>query len=203
MPDPAPSFFDVALAQRATRELLPDPVPDELIERILEAGTHAPSAMNGQPWHFVVVQDAAVRQQIADGARAAWVGFARDFSSGKDDPGFQSVDRWAMGGLAEAPVIIVLCGDTERLPLEQMGSSIFPAAQNILLAANALGLGSLMSNLPLFAPDGALAKTLELPEHIVPLATLPIGYPAKKMGRPRRRPVAEVTSRDRFGNAWS
>lgn len=203
MPDPAPSFFDLALRQRATRELRPDPVADELIEQILEAGTHAPSAMNGQPWHFVVVQDAAVRQQIADGARAAWVGFARDFSNDQDDPGFQSVDRWAMGGLADAPVIIVLCGDTNRLPLDQMGSSIFPAAQNILLAANALGLGSLMSNLPLFAPDGALAKTLELPDHIVPLATLPIGYPAKEMGRPRRRPVAEVTSRDRFGNAWS
>ena len=60
-----------------------------------------------------------------------------------------------------------------------------------------------MSNLPLFAPDGALAKTLDLPEHIVPLATLPIGYPARRLGRPRRRPVAEVTSRDRYGNAWS
>jgi nitroreductase len=203
MPDSAPSFFDVATRQRATRELLPDPVPEALIERILEAGTHAPSAMNGQPWHFVVVQDAAIRQRIADGARAAWVGFARDLSNDQQSPGFRAVDRWAMGGLAQAPVIIVLCGDTQRLPLEQMGSSIFPAAQNILLAANALGLGSLMSNLPLFAPDGALARTLELPEHIVPLATLPIGYPARKLGRPRRRPVAEVTSRDRYGNAWS
>ena len=68
MTDPDTPFFEVALRQRATRELLPDPVPEALIERILEAGTHAPSAMNGQPWHFVVVQDAAVRQQIADGA---------------------------------------------------------------------------------------------------------------------------------------
>ena len=204
MSEPIPSFFDVVTRQRATRELLPDPVPDEVIERILEAGTHAPSAMNGQPWHFVVVQDAAVRQQIADGAREAWLAFARDrAASGAQGAGFESVDRWAMGGLAGAPVIIVLCGDTERLPLEQMGSSIFPAAQNVLLAANALGLGSLMSNLPLFAPDGGLAKTLDLPEHIVPLATLPIGYPARKMGPPRRRPVAEVTSRDRYGNAWS
>mgnify|MGYP001822851760 FL=1 len=196
-------FFDVVMRQRATRELLPDPVPEALIERVLEAGTHAPSAMNGQPWHFVVVQDAATRQKIADGARAAWLGFARDRSSDQQAPGFKAVDRWAMGGLAQAPVIIVLCGDTGRLPLEQMGSSIFPAAQNILLAANALGLGSLMSNLPLFAPDGAFAEALDLPEHIVPLATLPIGYPAKKLGRPRRRPVAEVTSRDRYGNTWS
>ena len=203
MSETVPSFFDLALRQRATRELRPDPVPDALIERILEAGTHAPSAMNGQPWHFVVVQDAAIRQHIADGARAAWTGFARDRTSDQYSPGFKSVDRWAMTGLAEAPVIIVLCGDTDRLPLDQMGSSIFPAAQNILLAANAVGLGSLMSNLPLYAPDGAVAKALALPENIVPLATLPIGYPARKMGRPRRRPVREVTSRDRYGSAWS
>ncbi|MFK7894725.1 MAG: nitroreductase family protein [Myxococcota bacterium] len=203
MTEPSPSFFDLATRQRATRELLPDPVPDELIERIIETATHAPSAMNGQPWHFVVVQEESVRQQIADGARAAWVGFARDLSNDQEAPGFKSVDRWAMTGLAVAPVIIVLCGDTNRLPFEQMGSSIFPAAQNVLLAANALGLGSLMSNLPLFAPEGALAKTLELPEHIVPLATLPIGYPARKMGLPRRRPVTEVTSRDRYGRSWA
>lgn len=199
---PDPSYFDVVNAQRAQRELRPDPVPEEWIEKILEAGTHAPSAMNSQPWRFVVAQDPEVRQQIADGARAAWEGFARDLTKDQSTPGFKAVDGWAMGGLAQAPVIIVLCGDTDVLPLEQMGSSIFPAAQNILLAANALGLASLMSNLPLFAPDGALAKVLGLPDHIVPLATLPIGYPARELGPPRRRPIGDVTSRDRFGAAW-
>ena len=195
-------YFELVGNQRAQRELKPDPVPEELIEKILEAGTHAPSAMNCQPWRFVVIQDASVRQEIANGARAAWEGFARDMSEDQTAPGFKAVDRWAMGGLAEAPVIIVLCGDTQILPLEQMGSSIFPAAQNILLAANALGLASLMSNLPIFAPGGTFAKAIGLPEHIVPLATLPIGYPASKLGKPRRKPIEEVTSRDRFGAAW-
>lgn len=196
------SFFDLATQQRAQRELQPRVVPQALIEKVLQAGTHAPSAMNRQPWHFVVVQDPAVRKKIADGARAAWEGFARDLSEDQAAPGFKAVDRWATSGLSEAPVIIVVCGDTEKMPLEQMGSSIFPAAQNILLAANAFGLGSLMSNLPLFAPDGAFARTLGLPEHIVPLATLPIGYPARALGPPRRRPIEEVTSRDRYGAAW-
>ena len=200
--DSNPSYFELVGNQRAQRELKPDPVPEALIEKILEAGTHAPSAMNSQPWRFVVVQDAAVRREIADGTRAAWEGFARDISGDQTAPGFKAVDRWAMSGLAEAPVIIVLCGDTQALPLEQMGSSIFPAAQNILLAANALGLGSLMSNLPIFAPNGTFAKTLGLPDHIVPLATLPIGYPARKLGRPRRKPIGEVTSRDRFEAPW-
>ncbi len=196
------SFFDVACSQRAYRALRPDPVPEPIIEKILEAGTHAPSAGNCQPWRFVVVQDEEVRRQIGEGAQAAWEGFARDLSGDKSTPMFKAVDRWATGGLAEAPVIIVLCGDTSVLPFDQMGSSIFPAAQNILLAAAALGLGSLMSNLPLFAPDGTLAKTLGLPEHVVPLATLPIGYPEKKLGRPRRKPIGEVANRDRFGAPW-
>ena len=196
------TFFELVDRQRAQRELKTDPVPEDLIERILVAGTHAPSAMNSQPWRFVVVQDKIVRQQIADGARAAWEGFARDMSDDQTAPGFRAVDQWAMTGLAQAPVIIVLCGDTEVLPLEQMGSSIFPAAQNILLAANALGLGSLMSNLPIFAPGGTFAKVLGLPEHIIPLATLPIGYPARKLGHPRRKPLAEVARRDRFETPW-
>lgn len=67
-----PGFFEVACNQRAHRALLPDPVPEALIEKILEAGTHAPSAKNTQPWRFVVVQDPALRRKIGEGARAAW-----------------------------------------------------------------------------------------------------------------------------------
>ena len=196
-----PDYFDVVRNQRACRELRTDPVPEPLIEQILEAATFAPSARNLQPWHFVVVQDPTVRQQIAEQAKQAWLAFARD-TSDSNTKTFQDVDRWAMGGLADAPVIIVLCGDTSLMPLDQLGSSIFQAAQNILLAANALGLGSLMSNLPLYAPDGGVQQLLKLPDHQVPLATLPIGYPARKLGPPRRNPFAEHTSRDRFGEPW-
>ena len=195
-------FFDIVRSQRAHRSLRPDPVPEELIETILEAATCAPSARNLQPWHFVVVQEGSVRREIAAAARAAWEGFARDLSTDKESVQFKDVDRWAMGGLGDAPVIIVLCGDVSKMPLDQMGSSIFPAAQNLLLAAAALGLGSLMSNLPLFAPDGRLGRVLDLPDQIVPLATLPIGYPARKLGPPRREPFSTHTSRDRYGNAW-
>ena len=197
-----PSFFDFVFQQRAYRELSPDPVPEELIEKILKAGTHAPSARNSQPWRFVVVQDADVRRQIADCARSAWEGFARATVEDPTDPIYAAVDRWAMGGLGQAPVIIVLCGDTNASSMEEMGSSIYPAAQNILLAAAALGLGSLMSSLPIYAPDGAFAKALALPDSLVPLATLPIGYPARKLGRPRRNSIQELTSRDRFGTPW-
>jgi nitroreductase len=197
-----PSFFEVALNQRAYRDLKTDPVPDALIEQILKAGTHAPSAVNKQPWHFVVVQDALVRQKITEGTSEAWHAYAKTRAEDPDDPLFKAAERWATDGLKRAPVIIVVCGDTRVMPVEEMGSSIFPAAQNILLAASALGLGSLMASLPIFAPDGAFARALDLPEHIRALATLPIGYPVKALGKPRRRPIVEVTSRDRFGQSW-
>ena len=197
-----PSFFEVALNQRAYRELMPDPVPEALIEQILKAGTHAPSAVNKQPWHFVVVQDAGVRQKISEGASEAWHAYAKTQVQDPNDPLYKAAERWATRGLMQAPVIIVVCGDTRVMPFEEMGSSIFPAAQNILLAASALGLGSLMASLPIFAPDGAFANALNLPEYIVPLATLPLGYPVKALGKPRRKPVESVTSRDRFGESW-
>jgi len=197
-----PPFFETVLRQRACRELSPEPVPDALIEKMLQAGTHAPSSRNSQPWRFVVAQEAAARQRIADCARAAWEGFARAAAEDPDDPTFRAVDRWAMSGLGEAPVIIVVCGDTEVSPLAELGSSVYLAAQNILLAATALGLGSLMSSLPIFAPNDAFREGLGLPESVVPFATLPIGYPARKLGRPRRIPVEQLTWRDHFGNAW-
>ncbi len=59
-----------------------------------------------------------------------------------------------------------------------------------------------MSNLPIHAPNGTFAGTLGLPDHIVPLAARPVGYPARKLGRPRRKPIGEVTSRDRFEAPW-
>jgi nitroreductase len=196
------SLFEVILNQRAYRELKSDPVPDELIEQILKAGTHAPSAVNKQPWHFVVVQDANVRQKISQGTSEAWQAYAKMQTQDPNDPLYKAAERWATEGLQRAPVIIVVCGDTRVMPVEEMGSSIFPAAQNILLAASALGLGSLMASLPIFAPDGAFAHALNLPDYIVPLATLPVGYPKKALGKPRRKPVESVTSRDRYGELW-
>ena len=122
-----PSYFEVTCSQRAYRALLPDPVPEALIEKILGAGTHAPSARNCQPWRFIVVQDPDVR--AADCRR-------RPGGPGSASPAIprrtpripvsETSIAGATSGLAEAPVIIVLCGDTHVLPFDQMGSSIYP-----------------------------------------------------------------------------
>lgn len=191
-------FFEVVDGQRAHRELRADPVPDELIERVLEAAVHAPSAENRQPWVFVVVRDEQIRLRIAELTAKIWQGGARDFSKPNTTQRlFDEVDRWATGGLAGAPVHIVVCGDTTRCPEMMLPSSIYPATQNLLLAARALGLGSLMSTLSMVT--GAPFKDLlGLPDHVVPMALVPIGYPARSLGPPRRTPAAEMTHHDRW-----
>jgi nitroreductase len=192
-------FFDIVLRQRAYRELSDDPVPDELVLRVLEAATHAPSAENHQPWEFVVVTDPATRQAIGGLTCAVWEGGGREYSRrGLSPRFFEAVDRWATGGLAAAPVHVVVCGDTERTPEAQLPSSIFPAVQNLLLAAGALGLGSLMSTLSI-ANRAALAEVLGLPGHVVPMALVPLGWPARALGPARREPVDAHLHRERWG----
>ncbi|MGZ8734931.1 MAG: nitroreductase family protein, partial [Acidimicrobiia bacterium] len=125
----------------------------------------------------------------------------REFSRDRLTPGlFAEVDRGATGGVSDAPVLVVVAGDTTQCFESALAASIFPAIQNLLLAANAAGLGSALTTLPTFA--GNLSVVLGLPDHVRPVAVVPIGYPARPLGPPRRAPVAEKAHRERFGTPW-
>jgi nitroreductase len=195
-------FFAVAGRQRACRSFRDEPVPDAMIARLLEAATHAPSAENRQPWEFVVVRAAAARAAIGDLTRRAWETHGRAFSETRLPPKLLAeVEQGATGGIAAAPVHIVVCADTERGLEATVPSSIFPAVQNLLLAAGALGLGSALTTITTgFRKE--LATLLALPPHVVPVAVVPVGWPAKPLGPPRRDPFAEHTHREQFGDAW-
>jgi nitroreductase len=82
-----------------------------------------------------------------------------------------------------------------------LSASIFPAIQNLLLAATALGLGSALTTLPVAFGD-ELRTALALPTAVQPLAVVPLGWPARRQGPPRRRPVSEKVHRERYGAAW-
>jgi nitroreductase len=197
-----PDFFDVVHTQRAARSFLPDEVDDDVVERILRAATHAPSAENSQPFVFVVVRDPEVRQTIGELMARLWKGGARAAEEGRLSPAFlRDVERGALGGIAAAPVLIVVCGDTRLTFAPAMDASVFPAVQNLLLAAHALGLGSTLTTLPVLAGD-ELSILLELPVEVVPLAVVPIGHLPAPLGPPRRRPVAEKAHLDRYGNPF-
>jgi len=201
-PGAAPSFFDVALRQRATREFADRPVGDALVEACLRAATHAPSAENLQPWVFVVVRDGGLRAEIGELTRRAWRAGGRAHSEGRLSPSLlRDVERGAEGGVGAAPVIVVVCGDTD-IGLEQtLPSSVYPATQNLLLSATALGLGSAMTTLATqFA--GELSDLLGLPPSVRPMAVVPIGWPVRPPGAPRRLPLGERAYRDRYGTRW-
>jgi nitroreductase len=195
-------LFAVVTRQRACREFATDPLTDEQLAPLLEAATHAPSAENRQPWEFVIVRDTAARATIGELTQRAWEAHGRAFSETRLSPGLLAdVDRGATGGIAGAPVHVVVCADLERGLEVTVGSSIFPAIQNLLLAATAIGLGSALTTLTTtFATE--LTALLALPSHVVPVAVVPLGWPARPLGKPRREPFAAHTHREQYGKAW-
>ncbi len=195
-------FFTVAASQRAHRRFTDDTVDDATIERLLDAAVRAPSAENRQPWEFVVVRDPEVRAALGALMVQAWEGGGKEWSRTRLSPGLlDDVDSGMHGGVAGAPVVIVVCADLERGMEVTLGSSIFPAVQNLLLGATALGLGSALTTIAT-GFDTELRALLALPDHVRAVALVPIGVPARQLGPSRREPASTHMHRDRFDRAW-
>jgi nitroreductase len=209
MPDAAPNtndLFEIIRSTRSMRRLKPDPVPNELIRKILEAGTCAPSGGNMQRWRFLVIRDAEIKRTVGAFYKRAWdEQVAPRYRSGQPAPGM-SRERFlslldAAEHLAahihEAPVWIVPCleGGT---PTRTSGSSIYPAVQNMLLAARALGLGATLTTLYL-SFEKEVEAAFGLPSDVHSYALLPIGYPIGRFGPVRRVPLADVVFENRWG----
>src|SRR5215471_19316812 len=173
MPDEtrANDLFEIIRTTRSMRRLKTDPVPNELIRKILEAGTCAPSGGNMQRWRFLVIRDPQVKQTVGALYRRAWdETVAPRYRSGEPPPGTsrERFDRMLAAAehlahhIHEAPVWIVPClqGDA---PTRTAGSSIYPAVQNMLLAARALGLGATLTTLYLLTFEKEAEAALGLP----------------------------------------
>ena len=197
-----PDFFDVVHRQRECRDFEATAVPDDVLAQLLDAATFAPSAENSQPWVFVVASDGAVRARVVEVTKQVWVGGARAYEEQHlDGRILADVDRGTSEGFGRAPVVVVVCGDTEHAFATTLPSSVFPATQNLLLAATALGLGSALTTLATAKAED-LAEILGLPEHVKPMAVVFLGWPAKKLGPPRRTSFTEKSHRDRYGAGW-
>jgi nitroreductase len=202
-------LFEIMHTTRSMRRLKPDPVPDELIREILEAGVCAPSGGNMQRWRFLVVKDTGVKESVGALYRRAWDEIvAPRYRAGEPAPGTSRERFERMLAAAEhlahhihaAPVWIVPClqGAT---PTRTAGSSIYPAVQNMLLAARALGLGATLTTLYLNFEKEAEAA-LGLPPDWHSYAIIPIGYPMGHFGAVRRIPLADVVFEDRWGQPY-
>ncbi|HXC28409.1 MAG TPA: nitroreductase family protein [Stellaceae bacterium] len=220
-------LFEAIHSARSIRKLSPDPVPDALITRVLEAATQAPSAGNAQNWAFVVVRDPELRRKIGTVYRkgsdiAARVYAARgrpEHLSETQYQRFMASGGWLWDHLADAPVLLVVCvrprpqPAREALPPEVdynaemayadriRGASIYPAVQNILLACRALGLGTVLTTNHLRCED-ELKTLLGIPDEVQTFALMPIGWPLQNFGPLTRKPVRDVAFADRWGEAW-
>jgi nitroreductase len=208
------SLHEAIFTTRSMRHLKSDPVPREDLEYILEAATMAPSAGNLQMWSFVVVTDVEQRAKLAAAYREVGRQYIRDGVLA--DPNTDDDRRRVYGKalhnvehLDEAPVVIVACltlpcPDDAAVASGFFGS-IYPAIQNLLLAARSRGLGSVLLTLATeqspIAPveHPGVREILDLPEGVESVALIPVGYPQGEWGRPWRNPWQDCSHWQRWG----
>lgn len=191
-------LFEAMHSQRAIRRYRADPVPEELIRKVLDAAIRAPSATNTQQWRFVVVRDPATRTRLCDYYARAW---DDSYSNPATKAGLDTKDqkvitaaaRFAKGGVRDVPVFILVFSAPKGAY-----ASVLPAAQNIMLAARGLGLGTIITTL-LRLYEKEVKHLVGAPESAELVVTIPLGYPAVAFGPNRRTPVQEVTFLERWG----
>lgn len=210
-------LYEAMSTTRAVRRLRPDPIPDAVLHRVLEAATWAPSGGNAQPWRVVVVRDAAVRRRLQALYQGPWDAYAathRSLLAALPDPERARQERMLAAAdhlarhLHEAPVLLVFCFDPRRLALTDAGQerpsvvgggSLYPAVQNLLLACRAEGLGCTLTTL-LCQAEPEVKALLGIPEAWGTYACVPVGWPASKGHGPvRRRPLERMAFRDAWG----
>jgi nitroreductase len=214
MTDTNPPFFDLVGTMRAMRRLKSDPVPLELLRKVLDAGVQAPSGMNSQPWAFVVARDDGDKQWFAERYKA---GIESRFGSLDQIPDDDESDfmkmaralRYQVNHLHEFPLLLFVCGkrdwpfkvaEADRVgPAPPNYGAVYPCVQNILLACRAVGLGAALTTMHQVFED-ELHERFEIPKDYGVVVTIPIGYPMGKFGPVRRTPAKELTYFGRWGN---
>jgi nitroreductase len=226
---PEIGLFEAIYSARAIRRFRPDPVPEELIRKILDSAIRAPSGGNAQSWEFVVVRDPDTRRQLgaiyrkaSDIAEAVYAARGRPpHLTEQQYARFMASGKYLWDHMGESPVLLLPCSRRPVLPPLQAlpsdiqarwkdevayaerirGASIYPAVQNIILACRALGLGTVITTNHIRCEDEVKAL-LGIPDDVSTWALMPIGWPLDKFGPLTRRPLGEVAHADRWGAAW-
>ena len=187
-------------SRRSVRHFKPEPVPAELLQRLLETAIYAPSAHNKQPWRFVVITTPPVKQHLAEAITEQFRQEMIDDGAAEVDIASR-VDR-SLRRLQEAPAVIVFCQDVSLVKLQPdearqraesaMGmQSVAMAGLQLLLAAHAEGLGGGWICWPLFTPE-ATRRALEMPREWEPQGMVFLGYAAEEPGEKEMRAVQDV-----------
>lgn len=208
-------LFDALYTTRAIRRFRPDPVPHAVIAKVIEAATRAPNGSNRQRWRFVVIRDPDLRRRVGEAYRRAMDELIPPEEVAKDialvgDSLFHVSLYLAEHIGSEPPVLILVCQEGSAAPAREVdallaarsrGASVYPAVQNLLLAARAYGLGGCLTTTHVIREE-EIKSILGIPKHINTFALIPLGYPTDHFGPVRRRPVGEVTYLDRWGTPF-
>lgn len=229
VPSAGIDLFEALYSARSLRRFKPQPVPDGVMTRVLDAAIRASSGGNTQHWRFIVVRDAEKRRQLGALYRKASDHTASIYAE-RPRPEHLTAEQYARflansgylwDHMADAPVILVPCllkrEPPRRADLPEpvqaryaehlanvqrtSGSSIYPAIQNIILACRAFGLGTVITTNHMLYEDEVKA-VLGMPANAATYALMPIGYPTGRYGPVARKPVAEVTFADSWETAW-
>jgi nitroreductase len=201
-------LFEAIYTTRSMRRLRPDPVAPAIIVKIIEAATMGPSGSNRQPWIFVVVTDAETKQFIAERYLRAWNVYFRPEMRARlarepEHPQSKIIRsaKYLAEHIADVPVMIFACvkryTDAARKG-QPMWGAIYPAIQNLCLAARAYGLGTSITGLHMMFAEEIDAR-LGVPAEYANIALVPVGYPKGRWGRPDRKPALSVTFWERWG----
>src|SRR4051812_37395879 len=183
MPENQIGLFDAIYTQRAIRSFKTDPIPHDDIVKIIEAATKAPSGGNSQPWAFVVVQDKAKIAKMAEYAKEGFEGMRQNALARMqpgDPPPFPRLAPM-IEAFERIPCLILVCNVN---PPGQTGAgnggSIFPAVQNLLLAARGMNIGAALTAGWAGKRRADIKDLLGIPENVEPVAFIPMGYPDKE-----------------------
>ncbi len=209
-------LYDAMSTLRAVRRLRTDPIPDDVLQRILQAAAWAPSGGNVQPWRVIVVRDQAKRAALGDLYRTEWARYsegARRALDGLSGDARARRERMLAAAdhlgehLGEAPVVLVFCFNPDAMAITDAdlgrpsvvgGGSVYPAVQNAMLACRAEGIGCTLTTLLCYREE-EVRRLLEIADDWYTCGFVPLGYPALRGHGPiSRRPVDKLA----FGDTW-
>ncbi len=210
-------LYEAMKTLRAVRRLRPDPIADDVMQRVLEAATWAPTGGNRQPWRVIVVKEPATKERLGALYAQQWSKFAARYRANLANVEAsvrERTERMLGAGdylgahFGQSPVIAIFCFNPNEMAITDSslsrvsvvgGGSIYTAVENLLLACRAEGLGCVLTTL-LCACEPEVAKLLAIPSPWGTAAAIPIGYPMLRGHGPiTRRPVAELAFLDTWG----
>jgi len=202
-----PRITDAIKQRRSIRKYSPRPISPEILREILEAAGWAPSAHNAQPWRFIVLTDASLKQQLSKAMADVWV--ADMIKDGIRCEARENQRKTSVEQFTNAPVLIVACltmkdmlryADESRQKSERdlAVQSLGAAIQNMLLAAHANGLSACWFCAPIFCKE-TVRRVLKIPDDVEPQALITLGYPAEKPRAPSRKPLEDHVYLDYWG----